>query len=114
MLLLLAPCSVRNHIGTLVGLEKSEVFNKSKATLQEITHKAFCSADDWRLDGADVNRIVFKNHTPASGLLGSSLVQEPASLVAMGIMTIATKKIAFGHIPFYLLYGNLKLGGLIG
>ena len=110
MLLLLAPCSMRNHIESLAGLDKTEVLNKSKAALQETTPKVFCNADNLTIDTTRSHRETQGNHSLIVGYLDSQSVSAPVTFAVTHFNEKTPELVPENPDPLYLLYGNLKLG----
>lgn len=113
VLLILAPCSVRNYIEHSYGLEKTEVTNKSKAAINEDSIVENCIADDYL--HVDTNQ---KSKKAVSTVYNLNAVKpenqnffNPPVYFGLNqfFQNQSLNKVAE---PLYLLYQNLKLGKL--
>lgn len=112
ILLLLAPCRVRNFVESVADLEKTEVSNKSKARFSEEIERLNCN---WE---SDYSGFVIQNDImPESDRKNNSKSTfshiSTVKYVLPGNFKNETYKITLPSVDFpalYLLFQKLKLG----
>lgn len=112
ILLLLAPCSVRNYIELRTGLEKTEVLNKSKTILSEETTADNCIADDYISSFHKLKKSVSVNCDFFAAGSGNQIIFNPQLTITGLKRAVAVRNLGDRSAPLYLLYQNLKLGKL--
>lgn len=112
ILLLLAPCSVRNYIELRVGLEKTEVLNKSKTTFSEETTADNCIADNYTTHLHKLKKPVPIKYNFFGAESGNQFIFNPQLTISGLKRSVVVRNLEDGSAPLYLLYQNLKLGKL--
>lgn len=104
LILLFAPCSVRNYFQSALDIPLTEVTNKSKTTI----NTANCSVSEVEEIQTSLPKLV-KQYSPA--LLASYFSFIFRTQLATSLNTV-TKEVPVQFdtfVPYYILYQNLKI-----
>ena len=104
LLLLIAPCKVRNHIEETLGIKQTEVSNKIQATSSNLTCHSF--------QIAKIAKTSFKLNWPLSFALNALKVNDTSKTIGrvakLGPIFIIQNH-SLTSIARYILYQNLKI-----
>ncbi|MFY9152271.1 MAG: hypothetical protein WAO52_09665 [Prolixibacteraceae bacterium] len=104
LLLLIAPCSVRNSLQHALGVKMTKTLNPNKTTIQQTTD---CCVTYSQVESVKVKLVKkdfkFKSFTTGINQFSNFNIDRPAFFNSLTGENQSTK-----HIPLYILYKRLK------